>query len=1156
LSPDKPLSSQLHRAFGKGDGLPSAWINDVVQTRDGFFWIATDNGLARYDGWQFEVFDRTNTPQLPHREMRVLCEDSHGHLWIGTTHGLARFVPGKPGVFEMIEGIPGTVVHAIYEDKSRTLWVGTQDRTYAGTLLGKFQPCEAAPTNVRAICVDKNDRLWLGANTGLFRREGTSYVRVAHERLPLESPADSSVPYARVNALLEDASGDLWIGTNRTLLHMHEGEFVPCCLELGSQQVYDIRQALDGGLYVAARFGVYRTDGESKLEQVSDRVSNFCICEDRDGRLWIGQGDNRGLHCYGNNPALTIWNEASTRCLFEDSKGGFWLGTGQGLYRVTQNGPFVIEPVASLSDLRVQTIFSAKDGPLWIGTDEGLRKTAAGEILNHEVPATSEPLNVSVGCEDSRGVVWLGLTVAGGRTIRGQQVYELPTLKDGRIHWFWEHTDGSIWIGHESGLYRGRNPDDIQRLKSDAFEELQHPRMLCHADTLDGGLWIGTSNGLLRYREGQFIAIPTEAGLQADNIERLAADRQGNLWFGGRDGLFYLDAEQLDDFLAGRASTVMSAKIEGFERFPPLNAFSQGCLVKDDTLWILAESGLVQFPMGPVLCNSEPPQVIIESASVDGREMRFDQEFQYVSGNHRLSIQFAAPSFQTMWPVQLRYRLVGHDHAWNDASHQRSAEYTSLEPGDYRFLVAARVGKDPWPQAASSLLFRVNPRWWETRWFVALVPSVLMFATFGLTWQFVRQARQRNRILQRQIDQRQRVEQMLRSSESRFRELAESTRAVPWEADAQSFRITYIGKQVEEVLGYPAAAWLQEGFWQKNLYAQDHSRVIESYRHAVQIGEDFQIDYRIPAADGRLVHLHDVVHVVREDGLVCKLSGFMIDISAARANEEKVRTSLRRLARLDRIASMGEMAATVAHEVNQPLFAIVSNAETALRLLARETGGGTASESAAESLSLPYSNLSNTLNAPQTNMQIVREALEDIVSDGNRASQIIGHVRSRVRKQSHSPVPIDLNRITREAADFAEREIRRRGLTLRLQLEDNLPAVTGNVIELQQVMLNFLINAVQACESLHEASEIVLKTTHVTDRVILSVADRGEGIDGARAQQLFEPFFTTKVEGMGIGLAVSRTIIESYGGKIWATANSDRGATFYFSLPVITEASE
>jgi signal transduction histidine kinase len=252
---------------------------------------------------------------------------------------------------------------------------------------------------------------------------------------------------------------------------------------------------------------------------------------------------------------------------------------------------------------------------------------------------------------------------------------------------------------------------------------------------------------------------------------------------------------------------------------------------------------------------------------------------------------------------------------------------------------------------------------------------------------------------------------------------------------------------------------------------------------------------------------------------------------------------------------MGEMAATVAHEVNQPLFAIVSNAETALRLLAGESGDVWKSGSVPEGLNDTSLNPSGVMERRQTNLQIVQEALEDIVDDGHRASQIIELVRSRVRKESYSPVPVNLNRVARETAEFAEHEIRRRGLALRLQLADDLPSVKGNAIELQQVILNFLINAVQACETVEESSDVLLQTSCQADHVVVSVVDGGVGIDEAKSRQMFDPFYTTKPEGTGIGLTVSRTIIESGGGRIWASSNHDRGATFHFSLPAINEAS-
>jgi C4-dicarboxylate-specific signal transduction histidine kinase len=332
-----------------------------------------------------------------------------------------------------------------------------------------------------------------------------------------------------------------------------------------------------------------------------------------------------------------------------------------------------------------------------------------------------------------------------------------------------------------------------------------------------------------------------------------------------------------------------------------------------------------------------------------------------------------------------------------------------------------------------------------------------------------------------------------------------------------------VGQQAADVLGYPVKDWLEEGFWIEHLQPEDRLESIEFCQRAVASGGSHQFENRMIAADGATVWLHNVLHVTAE----VKLIGFMVDVTERCQAEEKARDYLRQLARVNRASSMGEMATSIAHEVNQPLFAIVSNAQTAKRLLDRE----------------------------QPDIAEVREALGDIVSDGNRASTIIDHVRSRVRNERHTPKQLDLNQIALEAIQFIGPEIRQRGLTMRADLADDLLPVRGNAIELQQVILNLIINGAQSMPgTTDDSSELLLRTSAQNGYVELAVEDRGVGLDEDLADRIFEPFFTTKPQGTGMGLAINRTIIEAHGGRIWATPNDDRGATFHFRLPSMSEA--
>ena len=253
------------------------------------------------------------------------------------------------------------------------------------------------------------------------------------------------------------------------------------------------------------------------------------------------------------------------------------------------------------------------------------------------------------------------------------------------------------------------------------------------------------------------------------------------------------------------------------------------------------------------------------------------------------------------------------------------------------------------------------------------------------------------------------------------------------------------------------------------------------------------------------------------------------EMSDRQRAEEESRNHLEQLARVSRAASMGELTTSIAHEIKQPLFAIVSNAQTARKLLDRD----------------------------HPDVEEVREALTDIANDGNRASTIIDRIRALVKKE-HRPVgDLDLNQVARDAIAFSQPELRKRGVEIRTDLASDLPSVSGDPVELQQVILNLLLNGAQAMsDSETQTRHLALRTSAVNGSVQVAVKDHGVGADVDKVDRLFEPFFTTKPEGTGMGLAINRTIIDAHGGKIWAEKNEETGLTLYFRLPVVEDPSE
>ena len=372
---------------------------------------------------------------------------------------------------------------------------------------------------------------------------------------------------------------------------------------------------------------------------------------------------------------------------------------------------------------------------------------------------------------------------------------------------------------------------------------------------------------------------------------------------------------------------------------------------------------------------------------------------------------------------------------------------------------------------------------------------------------------------------RQRADQELHRRERRYRELVESTRAVPWEADPSAQQIHYISPQIVNLLGHPHDAWHRKGFWASQLHPADRERVLHGVGEAVRTGRDHESEYRLVSADARPVWIHDVFSVQTEGGRATTLRGVMIDISSRKRVEDEAARLREQLAKTSRVNTLGELAACIAHEINQPLCAIVSNGETVQDYLA-----------------------GNTVDLGE-----VQEALQDIVADGRRASEIIRRIRSLLRTRRAEQVPFDLNAAIREIATLLSHRLMRDGVAVATDFAAALPPVLGDRVQVQQVVLNLMMNAAEAVAGgPGDRRRVAISTTAGDGSVTVSVRDTGPGINSDLRDRIFDAFFTTKSEGTGIGLSISRTIVEAHGGRIWAEPAANGGAVFRFSLPVVS----
>ena len=374
---------------------------------------------------------------------------------------------------------------------------------------------------------------------------------------------------------------------------------------------------------------------------------------------------------------------------------------------------------------------------------------------------------------------------------------------------------------------------------------------------------------------------------------------------------------------------------------------------------------------------------------------------------------------------------------------------------------------------------------------------------------------------------RWRAERALQEGDVRFRSMAATVPQMLWFESVEPRKLLYVSPKYEQIWGRPIRDVLRDPrAWMEAIHPDDRNRVSDAYERwlAGEGNGSFDATFRITRPDGEVRVLHSRGTLIRDpQGRPYRASRASEDISEAKHAEDALARAEAELARVSRVTTMGQLVASIAHEVNQPLGAMVANAAAADRWLAA--------------------------TPPETTR--AREALRGIVEDGQRAGDVIRRIRALMQQEPRRQEPLDINETIREVLALARQEQRRHDVVLEVSLAEALPRVHGDKVLLQQVLLNLTVNALEAMRGVAEAPRILTVHSEIdaTGGVLVTVRDTGVGLAPDGADRLFDPFYTTKTGGMGMGLAISRSIIEAHGGRIWAGPNEPRGAAFRFALP-------
>jgi PAS domain S-box-containing protein len=398
----------------------------------------------------------------------------------------------------------------------------------------------------------------------------------------------------------------------------------------------------------------------------------------------------------------------------------------------------------------------------------------------------------------------------------------------------------------------------------------------------------------------------------------------------------------------------------------------------------------------------------------------------------------------------------------------------------------------------------------------------------------VQELQNTNEALQAESRERKSAEESLRRSEGYLAEAQRLSHTGSWASIPATGEIKYFSEECYRVLGFDPHGGQPryEAFFQR-VHPDDQAKLGEAVEKAGRDKTGFDLDYRFVRPSGEIRDIHVVGHpVLSPSSDLVEFVGTVMDVTERKRAEqerERLRQAQAELAHMNRATTMGELTASLAHEVNQPIAAAVTNAKTCLRWLTRD----------------------------QPELEEARAAAMRIVKDGTRGAEIIKRVRLLFKKGTSERELVDINEVIEEMVVLLRGEAVRYSIAVGTDLEQDAPLVMADRVQLQQVLMNLMINGIDAMKDAGGARKLTIKSQRAQNgQVLVSVNDTGVGLPPQIADQVFEAFFTTKPDGTGMGLSISRSIVESHGGRLWAANNSPRGASFCFALPANAEAKE
>jgi ligand-binding sensor domain-containing protein/signal transduction histidine kinase len=1092
LARRKSIVQYVHQNWTTANGLPQNSATSILQTHDGYIWLATQEGLARFDGMEFRVFDRVNTKELPISWMVRLKEDSSGALWMrpaGYAPGMVRVRNGKFTRIDTSNGLPHNRAITWETDRRGTMWIGTPGGLFeaVGDAFRTYTMKDGLPADtVIGLYLDSKENLWISTLGGLARRSGGRIERMSGQQefadtlfLRMNGPANAFedrsgtlwlntrtqlLAYRNgtvtrydkrtvltdptIQAVHEDAQGTVWFGTAGGLTSFAQGRFTPYTISHNADEnnIFVIKEDREGSLWLATGKGIARfADGAFERFDHANGLSDNAVQDlmiDREGSIWVGTNGGgvdrfRDEKFVTYSPKVGLSYELVT-AVTEDHTGAVWIGTAfGGLNRLKDGVITVFDNKQGTPFQEVRALKEDRDGTLWIGARGGLYAirhdvlTMRSQIVDGQV----EPLPGAF--QLTRAGEWLMSSRNTLRSYRNGTFTTLATVGHAGvaadfIGQIFEDRTGRLWLATENGLYRYKDGKVEPVGPAQGFTG---GSVNAFYEDQEGVLWIGASdNGLFRFKEETFTNITPKQGLFDYIAFTVFEDQAGYLWVSCNRGVYRVRKQELNDVANGKATSVTCTAYgtaDGMESRECNGGYApSGYQLHDGRLCFSTTRGLAMVNPADIRINTVPPPVVIDQFLVEGEQQPSATTIHVPAGRSRFEFHYAGISFQGANDVRYKYQLVGFDEGWIDAGSRREAYYTRLNPGEYTFRVIAANSDGIWNDQGATVSFVLEPHFYQTAWFIAL--AVLAFLTIGPSFYFYRM-----RIMKKRKAE---LEQLVRE---RTREL-------------------------EKTLA--------------NLKGMQNQLILS-----------------------------------------------------------------------EKMASLGQLTAGIAHEIKNPLnfitnFSVLSSDLTKdLRKELAAERGRVDPQRAAE--------IEGLLNDLEQNVTKINE-------HGKRADSIVRGMLLHSRGKSGERQETDLNALLAEYTNLAYHGMRAQDQSFNVKIETSFDPAVGKVSvvpqDLSRAILNIVNNACYAANDKKKTSKngfmpvVQVSAKSLPAGIEIRIRDNGNGIPRPVLDKIFNPFFTTKPAGVGTGLGLSLSydiITQVHRGEIRVDTQEGEFTEFVILIP-------